>query len=109
MKALINCVREQYDVVLFDSAPVLGMTDAVVLATKTDRTVLVIKAEEATLKALETAVTQLRQVGAQVCGVALSDVDVRRDRYCDYYCYSPYKDDEERELRRRRKGKEYRA
>lgn len=106
MKDLISHVREQYDMVLFDSAPVLGMTDGVVLASETDGTVLVIQTGEATRKALKMTVAQLEQVGAQVYGVVLNNVDVRRDRYYDYYYYyyySPYEDDEGGKVRKRKK------
>jgi len=97
MKDLIARVRDQYDVVLFDSAPILGRTDAAVLAAETDGTILVIKTGEATRKALKMVVTQLERVEAQICGVVLNSVDVKKDRYYYYYYYyyySPYDDDE---------------
>ena len=102
MEDMISRVREQYDIVLFDSAPILGMADAAVLAAETDGIALVIKAGEPTRKALKMAVAQLEQVGARICGVVLNNVDVRRDRYYDYYYhyyYSPYEDDEEETLK----------
>jgi Mrp family chromosome partitioning ATPase len=98
MKGVINYAREHYDTVLFDSAPVLGMADTMVLAAETDGTVLVIKPGDATRKALKTAIDTLKRVGAQICGVVLNNVDVRRDRYYYkyYYYYSYYGDDEDR-------------
>jgi capsular exopolysaccharide synthesis family protein len=105
MKELISCVRKQYDVVLFDSTPVLGMTDAVVLASETDVVVLVIKSGEATHKELRVSVSQIEHVGKQICGVVLNNVSVRYDKYYDYYhyYYSPYESKEDRKLRKRRK------
>jgi len=89
MKELISKIREQYDIVLFDSAPVLGVTDTVVLATEADATVLVIKTGVVTRKALKIALSQLEQVGAEVYGVVLNNVDFKRDRYYyhKYYYY----------------------
>ncbi len=89
MKELTSQARERYDIVLFDSAPVLGMTDTPVLTTEADTTVLVIKAGSATRKALTIALAQLEQVGVEVCGVVLNNVDLKRDRYYyhNYYCY----------------------
>jgi succinoglycan biosynthesis transport protein ExoP len=89
MRELTGQIRERYDIVLFDSAPVLGMTDTVVLATEADATVLVIETGSATHKALKIALTQLEQVGAEICGVVLNNVNVKRDRYYyhNYYYY----------------------
>jgi succinoglycan biosynthesis transport protein ExoP len=98
MKDVINYAREHYDIVLFDSAPILGMADTMVLATETDGTVLVIKPGDATRKALKASIDTLKRVGAQICGVVLNNVDVRRDRYYYkyYYYYSYYGDEEDR-------------
>ena len=107
MRDIMDSVREQYDVVLLDSAPVLGMTDTAVLASECDTVAMVIKTGEATRKALKMAIAQLEQVGAKICGVVLNDVDIGRDRYYYYYYYyyyySPYGDDEDRTSRRRKK------
>jgi capsular exopolysaccharide synthesis family protein len=89
MKELTDQIRERYDIALFDSAPLLGMTDTVVLTTEADATVLVIKTGSPTRKALKIALAQLEQVGAEICGVVLNNVDVKRDRYYyhNYYYY----------------------
>jgi succinoglycan biosynthesis transport protein ExoP len=106
MKDVINYAREHYDMVLFDSAPVLGMADTMVLAAETDGTVLVIKPGDATRKALKTATETLNRAGAQICGVVLNNVNVRRDRYYYkyYYYYSYYGDDEDRKSRKKKDG-----
>jgi len=108
MVGLLQTVKEQYDIVLLDSAPVLGMADTVVLASEADAVIIVIKTGAATRKALKLALAQLERVDAQICGVVLNDVDIRRDRYYDYYYYyyySPYEDDAERIIRKRGKRK----
>ena len=111
MKELINSIRQDYNIVIFDSAPILGMTDGVVLATETDVTIMIVKTEGVTRKALKIAVNQLEQVGVKICGVVLNNVNVRRDRYYDYYhryYYSPYEDEERKaSVKRIRKRKYY--
>ena len=89
MKKLTSEIRERYDIALFDSAPVLGMADTTVLTTEADATVLVIKTGSATRKAVRIALAQLEQVGAEICGIVLNDVDLKRDRYYyhNYYYY----------------------
>ena len=106
MKELLKYIREHYDIVILDAAPILGMTDAVVLSTKIDGTLIVIKTEEATRKALKVAVAQLNQVGAKVCGAILNNVNVKRDKYYYYYYYyyySPYEDEEGKKVKKRKK------
>jgi len=61
---------------LLDSAPVLGMTDTVVLASEGDAVAIVIKTGTATRKTLKLALAQLERVDAQICGVVLNDVDI---------------------------------
>lgn len=106
MKELIKHFRDIYDVVILDSAPVLGMSDALVLARETDGTILVVKTDTATRKALKFAISQLEQVSAKVCGVILNNVNVKRDRYYHYYYYyyySPYEDEEGKKIKKRKK------
>lgn len=107
MKDVLEFVREQYDVVLLDSAPILGMADAAVLAAESDAVILVVKTGEATRKVLKTALMQLEQVEAQIFGVVLNNVDIRRDRYYYYYYYyyyySPYEDEDGKKVRKRKK------
>jgi len=113
MKDLINQTKDQYDIVLLDSAPALGMADTLVLAGETDGTILVVKTGEATRKMLKITVSQLKEVGANIIGVVLNDVNVKRDRYYSdyyyyyYYYYSSYKDEDGNQIekRKRHKGK----
>ena len=90
MKELIRHVQEQYDVVLLDSAHVLGISDTVLLAAEVDGVMLVVKTGETTRKALRMTMERLERVGAKMCGVLLNNVDFRRDRYFCYYHYGYY-------------------
>jgi capsular exopolysaccharide synthesis family protein len=111
MKDLIKQAKEQYDLVLFDAAPALGMADSLVLASETDGTILVVKTGRATRKMLKIMVSQLEEVGANILGVVLNDVNIKRDRYYSdyyyyyYYYYSPYKDEEGNQIERRKRHK----
>ena len=105
MKELISQTREQYDIVLFDSAPTLTMADTPVLCSEVDGVLLIINAGNTTRKALGMTIEQLERVEARILGVVLNNVDFRRDRYYYYYYYyySPYEDKEEKKLEKRRK------
>lgn len=105
MKRLMEQIREQYDVALFDSAPILGMADTTVLTLKSDAVVIVVKTGEIRRKTLKIALAQLEHVGAKVRGIVLNNVDLKRDRNYHYYSYAPYEDDGEIEPENLKKGK----
>ena len=69
----IEYVRDEYDVVIIDTPPVLSVTDAVVLAEKSDGVVLVVKNEVASPKDLIEAKKRLSQVGISLLGSMVID------------------------------------
>jgi capsular exopolysaccharide synthesis family protein len=83
MRDLMARSRDEYDVVIIDTPPVNIMTDAAVLAANADGVVLVARAGVTQGPALAYAMEQLRQVRAQVIGVVLNDIDLRRDSAYD--------------------------
>ncbi|HZP63857.1 MAG TPA: polysaccharide biosynthesis tyrosine autokinase [Terriglobales bacterium] len=89
MKDLLDALRDQYDHIVIDSPPTLSVTDAVVLSTRADRVVLVIRSGQTTKQALRRSRDLLLQVKAQVCGVLLNAVDLNSP---DYYYYYEYQD-----------------
>ncbi len=89
MQAIIRQVREQADVLVLDTPPVMAVTDAVVLAPRVDGVLLVVKPGDTKTSALQAAVEQLRRVGANVLGVVLNEVQTKGFRY-RYYSNSYY-------------------
>src|SRR5436309_10036669 len=76
MMDLLAELREQYDHIIVDTPPTLSVTDAVVLSTRTDAVVLVIRSGQTTKPALRRARDILAQVNARVAGVLLNAVDL---------------------------------
>jgi len=72
---------------LFDSPPLMAVTDAAVLASRVDGVVLVVKGDAVPRALLRQAMAMLADVKATVVGGILNMVDVRRDRSY-YYNYS---------------------
>ena len=73
LPAIFEYVRDEYDVVIIDTPPVLSVTDAVVLAEKSDGVVLVVKNEVASPKDLIEAKKRLSQVGISLLGSIVID------------------------------------
>lgn len=88
MNEVIRQVRQRAEVVLLDTPPVLAVTDAVVLAGRVDGVLVVARPGVTKLAILRQTVEQLQRVGANILGVVLNDVDVKRSSY--YYNYKGY-------------------
>jgi exopolysaccharide transport family protein len=87
MKDVLAELREEYDHIVVDTPPTLSVTDAVVMSTRADAVVLVIRSGQTTKQALRRARDLLMQVNARVCGVLLNAVDLRSPEYYYYYEY----------------------
>jgi Mrp family chromosome partitioning ATPase len=89
MRNLLEELRAKFEVILFDSPPVLAVTDAAVLGAQIDGVILVISAAETTRNAENRAKTLLNNVRAQILGSVLNNVKVE-GRYGSYYHYYYY-------------------
>ena len=89
MERFIQEASNRYDVVLFDSPPVIAVTDAAVLATKLDGVVLVVKSGQSGKDALDRSRVLLENVNAKIFGILLNGVNVNQ-MYGSYYYYYHY-------------------
>ena len=88
MMEIISEMKEAYDIVLFDSTPVLPSTDAVVLAAKMDAVVIVNQVGQIARGALKRAKVQLDTSKANIIGVVLNGLKPETGReYKDYGYY----------------------
>jgi len=87
MVDLVAQLRDQYDHIIVDTPPTLSVTDAVVLSTRADAVVLVIRSGQTTKPALRRSRDILAQVNARVAGVLLNAVDLDSPDYYYYYEY----------------------
>ncbi len=97
MARLLEELRANADFVIIDTPPLLAVSDALVLAPKSDGTLFVADAGTTTRSAIRHARQQLDQVGARVVGAVLNDLDTSSARYygSDSYTYSyPYRYEE---------------
>jgi succinoglycan biosynthesis transport protein ExoP len=101
MQRLLDELKEQADVVLFDTPPALAVTDAAVLASQTDGVLVVAEAGRTRRAAAKQALDNLKQVGATLMGVAMNRLSLRGLGRSYYYYY--YYDSSEGKSRRRRK------
>lgn len=83
----LRALRDRYDCVIIDSPPVVAVTDAAVLSTSVDGTVLVVRAFQTSKDMARRASRALADVGVRLVGTVLNGVDVDRDGYAYGYYY----------------------
>ncbi len=92
MQALLNEVAKRFDIVLIDSPPVLGVSDASLLVSRADATLLVLQPRKMPIKALKRAKMLIEQAGGSIMGLVMNNVDITGDTQYQYYTtyYSYY-------------------
>lgn len=87
MTVALRELRNEYDIVICDGAPVIAVTDAAVVASQTDGTVLVVHANKTPRDAAVHAKQLLEQANARILGVVMNKVDPQGQGYYYYYYY----------------------
>lgn len=85
MTNLIETLKEEYDIVILDTAPLIAVTDAQILSTKVDGTILVVRASKTKKDAVIDGKNLLGKVGANIIGTVLYAVESKRGKYYYYY------------------------
>ena len=104
MKSFLENVKNKYYIVLMDSPPVGGITDASIISTYADGTILVVKSGKTEIDAVKIAREILDNVNANIIGVVLNHLD-KKAVGNNYYPYYYYNDDEEKTKKLRKKTK----
>jgi len=86
--SLLDICRPNYDVVLFDSPPVLGISDASVISQEVDVTLLLIQHRRYPRNVAQRAKRVIEDVGGKLFGVILNNVNIKTDD--NYYYYAGY-------------------
>lgn len=89
MRMFLEEARNRYDVVLLDSPPVVAVTDAAILTTRADATILVVSSGMTGRSELKRAIGLIRSVGSNVLGIILNGLDIKK-MYGTYYYYFHY-------------------
>lgn len=90
MTELIEQLTEMADIVVFDSPPSVMLTDATVLASKLDRTIVVAESGQITERALTDIERLFRHARADILGIVLNKLRVTGGDYYYYYYYYYY-------------------
>lgn len=95
MQELIGELVPQYDVVIFDSPPILGLADAPMISAMADGVVFIIESERARRGSLKASLRRLRAMRPVLLGAVLTMFDPAKagHRYSEYAGYDYYRYD----------------
>jgi succinoglycan biosynthesis transport protein ExoP len=84
MRQLLSSLERDFSFIIIDSAPLLPISDTVLLSTTVEGVLLVVKAQEASRHAVNQACERLAYVKAKVLGVILNGINIQHTEYKDY-------------------------
>ena len=84
IRKFIEEIKGRFDIALFDSPPILGMSDAAVLASALGSVIIVVQHRRFPRAMLQRIKQILTNVGGTILGVVLNNVDSRDDQYYEY-------------------------
>jgi succinoglycan biosynthesis transport protein ExoP len=109
MKEMIAELKRRYDFVFFDSPPIMGISDASILASEVDMTLQIIQYRRYPQPMTIRAKQMIEKVGGNLMGIVLNNINMSSDSYYYYYSgyfeESYYKHDEEKKPKTPAKGK----
>jgi len=85
MERLVEVAKERFDVVIFDSPPILGVSDASIIASLVDGSIVVVQHRRFPRSMLLRVKKAIQNVGGEILGVVLNNVNIRYDRHYEYY------------------------
>src|SRR5699024_7073655 len=85
METLLREAKLSYDLVVFDTPPVLAVTDAQILANLVDGSVLVVRSGKTEIEPAQKAKEALAPAKAKLLGVVLNDREKKASNYYYYY------------------------
>lgn len=88
MRELVKNLKARYDFVFFDSPPIVGVSDASILASEVDGVLLIVQYRKYPRSISLRAKRMLENVGTNIVGVVLNNINILRDDY--YYYYHSY-------------------
>jgi len=90
LETVISEARSQFDVVVIDGPPVIGLADAPLLASMADATLVIIESGGARIGTVNETINRLRSSQARIAGAVLTKFPAKLadDSYYYYYDYS---------------------
>ncbi|HEY5561915.1 MAG TPA: CpsD/CapB family tyrosine-protein kinase [Clostridiaceae bacterium] len=93
MKQVLTSLREVFDCIIFDTPPIIMVTDAQLVSQYADGCILVVASGEADREAAIKAKQLLEKAKANIIGVVLNKIDATSSKYYGHYYHYYYGND----------------
>lgn len=93
-KRLLEKLKDKYDLIIMDCAPVIGLSDSLILATMSDINMLTVSVKKTKMENLERAKKQFEQANTKIHGVILNKAPMQGNGYYSYYYNNEYYGDQ---------------
>lgn len=91
LRVMLDTLKDRYDFILLDSPPILGVTDAAILASEADGVLLVVQYRKYPKIISLRAKRMIENAGGHLMGAVLNNINIMRDDYYYYYHYTTKK------------------
>ena len=85
IKKFLDVLKLEYDYVIVDSPPVQPVSDTLILTQSVDYNLFVIRSEETRTASFMSSIKKIQNVGVNVNGIIINDLDTSKDSYYSYY------------------------
>jgi len=75
---VLDVLKESYDRIIIDSAPIQAVSDSLVIATHADALIYVVKSDATSIPVVKKGLRRLSETNAKFSGVVLNQVDVNK-------------------------------
>ena len=89
-KRILEKLRTQFDVILLDCPPVLGLSDALVMSKYSDANIVVVSDNETKIDQLEGVKENFEKVNSKITGVIINKAKLKSSSYSSYYADKYY-------------------
>ena len=84
-KKLLELLKKKYDIIILDCAPIIGLSDSLVLATLSDINIITVSAKKTKMENLTKVKKAFEQNNLKISGVVLNKAEVKGNSYYSYY------------------------
>ena len=99
---LIELLKGHFDIIILDGAPIVGLSDSLILSSMVDKVLLVTSINNTPKTEVLNTKRDLENVGANIAGLVANNVIAKKGHYGSYYYYYGY-DDEGNKVEKKKK------
>ena len=85
MTAFLEEMKKHFDYIVLDTPPLQAVSDAQILSTKVDGSIIVVRAGVTKKDAVNNAVSIIKKVNGNIIGTVLNAAEYKKDKYHYYY------------------------